>query len=140
MLELNNTQGTYGYLVGLVKQRYYNEIMGQIHRIIGSADFLGNPVGLFNTVSSGVVDSKSRLFRPRYAVIHTRLCTLSAVFYEPLQGFSSDRPEDFGTGFAKGAKSFARKTVYGFSDTFAKMSGSFGKGMRPVVLPNDSAF
>ncbi|KAI9034346.1 hypothetical protein DFJ74DRAFT_600747 [Hyaloraphidium curvatum] len=103
---LQNARETYGQLLELLKQRYYQEVMGQIHRIIGSADFLGNPVGLFNTVSSGVVD----------------------MFYEPLQGFSFDRPEDFGTGFVKGAKSFARKTVYGFSDTFSKVTGSFGKG------------
>jgi hypothetical protein len=55
-------------------------IIIQIHNIIGSADFLGNPVGLFNNLSSGVVD----------------------IFYEPYQGFvMSDRPQDLGIGLAR---------------------------------------
>jgi vacuolar protein sorting-associated protein 13A/C len=47
--------------------------------VIGSADVLGNPVGLFNNVSSGVRD----------------------FFYEPMQGFEITRPQDFGKGLAK---------------------------------------
>lgn len=115
MLEITNASLNFNELIVKIEQRYRMELMNQIHRIIGSADFLGNPVGLFNTVSSGVVD----------------------MFYEPLQGFSFERPEDFGTGFVKGAKSFARKTVYGFSDTFSKVTGSFGKGLAVVTMDDD---
>jgi vacuolar protein sorting-associated protein 13A/C len=63
----------------LIGQHYGGEVLGQLHRIVGSADVLGNPVGLFNTIGSGVKD----------------------VFYEPYQGFVSDRPQDFGIGLAK---------------------------------------
>lgn len=59
MLELNNARGSLSQLLNLASAKYKMEITGQIHKLIGSADFLGNPVGLFNTVSSGVVDSET---------------------------------------------------------------------------------
>ena len=87
--------------------------MYQIHKILGSADFLGNPVGLFNNISSGVTD----------------------IFYEPYQGLIlSDKPEEFGLGIAKGAASFAKKTVFGFSDSFSKFTGSLSKGLAAASL------
>jgi vacuolar protein sorting-associated protein 13A/C len=55
------------------------DTLSQVHKIIGSADFLGNPVGLFNNISSGVVD----------------------IFYEPYQGFVLNRPQDLGIGLAR---------------------------------------
>lgn len=76
---------------------------------------MGNPVGLFNIISSGVQD----------------------VFYEPYQGFVSDRPQDFGIGLAKGTASFLQKTVYGFSDTFSKFTGSVSKGLASATLDSD---
>jgi vacuolar protein sorting-associated protein 13A/C len=99
----------------LIYKHYTQEITGQVHRIIGSADFLGNPVGLFNAIGSGVKDA----------------------FYEPYQGFVSDRPQDFGIGLAKGTASFLRKTVYGVSDTFSKFTGSVGKGLASATLDSD---
>ena len=40
---------------------------------------MGNPVGLFSNISSGVVD----------------------IFYEPYQGFVMSRPQDLGIGLAR---------------------------------------
>jgi vacuolar protein sorting-associated protein 13A/C len=98
--------------VDLVTRHYTQAVLGQVYKVIGSADFLGNPVGLFNMIGSGVKD----------------------VFYEPYQGFVSDRPQDFGIGLAKGTASFLKKTVYGFSDTFSKFTGSVGKGLASATL------
>ena len=75
---------------------------------------IGNPVGLFSNVSSGVVD----------------------MFYEPILGFEITRPQDFGIGVAKGRKdvmilgtaSFFKKTIFSLSDTVSKVTGSIGKG------------
>jgi hypothetical protein len=50
----------------------------QVYKILGSADFLGNPVGLFSSLGTGVLD----------------------FFYEPAQGLVKS-PEDFGKGLAK---------------------------------------
>ncbi|KAJ3205144.1 hypothetical protein HDU82_005381, partial [Entophlyctis luteolus] len=106
---------TLSALVDLMVQFYSQEIVGQLHKIIGSADFLGNPVGLFNNVGSGVKD----------------------FFYEPMQGFEITRPQDFGIGVAKGTSSLVKKTVYGLSDTLSKFTGSVSKGLSVITLDEE---
>ena len=58
---------------------YREQFVAQIYRVLGSADFLGNPVGLFNNVSSGVQD----------------------IFYEPIQGVVMHGHRDLGIGIAR---------------------------------------
>ncbi|KAI6377701.1 hypothetical protein MCOR25_002425 [Pyricularia grisea] len=112
-LMLENVRVSIPLLVQNVSNHYSQEALYQVHKILGSADFLGNPVGLFNNISSGVAD----------------------VFYEPYQGLiMSDRPEDIGVGLARGAASFAKKTVYGFSDSFSKFTGAMSKGLAAATL------
>ncbi|KAH9886351.1 vacuolar protein sorting-associated protein 13 [Xylariomycetidae sp. FL2044] len=112
-LLLENARVSIPVLVQNISNHYSQEVLYQVHKIIGSADFLGNPVGLFNSISSGITD----------------------VFYEPYQGLiMSDKPEDLGLGIAKGAASFVKKSVYGFSDSFSKFTGSFGKGLAAATL------
>ncbi|KAI0535905.1 vacuolar protein sorting-associated protein 13 [Xylaria digitata] len=112
-LLLENARVSIPVLTQNISNHYSQEVLFQVHKIIGSADFLGNPVGLFNSISSGITD----------------------VFYEPYQGLiMSDKPEDLGLGIAKGAASFVKKSVYGFSDSFSKVTGSFGKGLAAATL------
>ncbi|OAA63095.1 vacuolar protein sorting-associated protein vps13 [Cordyceps fumosorosea ARSEF 2679] len=112
-LMLDNVRVTPQVLIQNISNHYSQEVMYQIHKILGSADFLGNPVGLFNNISSGVTD----------------------IFYEPYQGLIlSDKPEEFGFGIGRGAASFAKKTVFGFSDSFSKFTGSLGKGLAAASL------
>ncbi|KAG6037900.1 hypothetical protein E4U41_004657 [Claviceps citrina] len=112
-LMLDNVRVSTPVLMQNMTNHYSQEVMYQIHKILGSADFLGNPVGLFNNISSGVTD----------------------IFYEPYQGLIlSDRPEEFGIGIAKGAASFAKKTVFGVSDSFSKFTGSLSKGLAAASL------
>jgi len=83
---------------------------------LGSADFLGNPVGLFNNLSSGVQD----------------------IFYEPYQGLvMTDRPQDLGLGIAKGAGSFVKKSIFGVSDSVAKFTGSMSKGLAAASMDKE---
>ncbi|KAG9251666.1 uncharacterized protein F5Z01DRAFT_260241 [Emericellopsis atlantica] len=112
-LMLDSVRVSTQVLMQNISNHYSQEVMYQIHKILGSADFLGNPVGLFNNISSGVTD----------------------IFYEPYQGLIlSDKPEEFGLGIAKGAASFAKKTVFGFSDSFSKFTGSLSKGLAAASL------
>lgn len=100
-------------LVESIQTHYGQAFFYQLHKILGSADFLGNPVGLFNNISSGVLD----------------------IFYEPYQGFViNDRPQELGIGIAKGGLSFLKKSIFGFSDSFAKVTGSLAKGLTVVTL------
>ncbi|CAI5759546.1 unnamed protein product [Candida verbasci] len=100
-------------LIDSIQTHYSQAFFYQLHNIVGSADFLGNPVGLFNLLSSGVLD----------------------IFYEPYQGFVlNDRPQELGIGIAKGGLSFVKKSVFGFSDSFAKVTGSIAKGLSVATM------
>ncbi|KAI9340870.1 hypothetical protein BDR26DRAFT_820276 [Obelidium mucronatum] len=114
-LEIHHPIVTLSSLVDLMMKFYSQEIVGQLHKIIGSADFLGNPVGLFSNVGSGVKD----------------------FFYEPIQGFEITRPQDFGVGLAKGTSSLVKKTVYGLTDTLSKFTGSVSKGLSVITLDEE---
>ena len=115
-LMLENARITVPALLANIQSHYTQEVIRQMHIILGSADFLGNPVGLFNNVSSGVAD----------------------IFYEPYQGLvMTDRPQELGIGIAKGASSFVKKSVFGFSDSMAKFTGSMSKGLAAATLDKE---
>ena len=115
-LLLENARVSVPALIANIQHHYTQECIRQVHIILGSADFLGNPVGLFNNVSSGVAD----------------------IFYEPYQGLvMTDRPQELGIGIAKGASSFVKKSVFGFSDSMAKFTGSMSKGLAAATLDKE---
>ncbi|KAI9814573.1 MAG: hypothetical protein M1827_003128 [Pycnora praestabilis] len=115
-LMLENARTSIPGLMGSIKSHYTQEALRQVHIVLGSADFLGNPVGLFNNVSSGVAD----------------------IFYEPYQGLvMTDRPQELGLGIAKGASSFVKKSVFGFSDSMAKFTGSMSKGLAAATMDKE---
>lgn len=115
-LMLENARVSVPMLVSNIRKHYTQEFLRQIHIMVGSADFLGNPVGLFNNVSSGV----------------------AAIFYEPIQGLEMvDRPQDVAVIFAKGAGSFIKKSVFGLSDSMAKFTGSMSKGLAAATLDKE---
>ncbi|KAF8622462.1 hypothetical protein AX15_006983 [Amanita polypyramis BW_CC] len=94
---------------------YKQDILRQLYRILGSADFIGNPVGLFNNVSSGVAD----------------------IFYEPFHGVVMRGNRELGIGLAKGAASFVKKTVFGLSDSMTKFTSSVGKGLSAATFDSE---
>lgn len=112
-LMLDNVRVSTPILIQNISNHYSQEALYQVHKVLGSADFLGNPVGLFNNISSGIAD----------------------VFYEPYQGLiMSDRPEDLGLGVARGAASFLKKSVFGVTDSFSKFTGAMSKGLAAATL------
>ncbi|MCJ1294226.1 hypothetical protein MMC34_005783 [Xylographa carneopallida] len=115
-LMIENARVSTPALVANIQSHYTQEALRQVHIVLGSADFLGNPVGLFNNISSGVAD----------------------IFYEPYQGLvMTDRPQELGIGIAKGASSFVKKSVFGFSDSMAKFTGSMSKGLAAATLDKE---
>ncbi|KAI9686492.1 MAG: hypothetical protein M1822_003503 [Bathelium mastoideum] len=114
-LLLENARISVNALTNNIKSHYVQESLRQVHVVLGSADFLGNPVGLFNNVSSGVAD----------------------IFYEPYQGLVADRPQELGIGIAKGASSFVKKSVFGLSDSVSKFTGSISKGLAAATMDKE---
>ncbi|ODV87231.1 hypothetical protein CANARDRAFT_5784 [[Candida] arabinofermentans NRRL YB-2248] len=112
-LFLENIRTPLPYLISNITEHYQQAFLYQIYKVLGSADVLGNPVGLFNNISSGVMD----------------------IFYEPYQGFiMTDRPQELGIGLAKGSLSFVKKSVFGLSDSFARFTGSMAKGLTAATM------
>jgi vacuolar protein sorting-associated protein 13A/C len=72
-----------------IMHHYRQEVLRQLYRILGSADFIGNPVGLFTNVSSGVAD----------------------IFYEPFNGAVMHGNHDLGIGIAK-VRLLQKPTLY----------------------------
>ncbi|KAJ9118150.1 hypothetical protein QFC22_004053 [Naganishia vaughanmartiniae] len=114
-LFLENARVTWPSLQERLILHYQEQIISQLYRVLGSADFLGNPVGLLNNVSSGFTD----------------------IFYEPYQGIVMHGGKELGVGLARGASSFAKKLTYGFSDSFSKVTGSIGKGISAAALDSE---
>ncbi|KAF5370222.1 hypothetical protein D9615_010080 [Tricholomella constricta] len=98
-----------------ITYHYRQDILRQLYRILGSADFIGNPVGLFTNVSSGVAD----------------------IFYEPFHGVVMHGNKELGIGIAKGAASFLKKTVFGLSDSMTKFTSSVGKGLSAATFDSE---
>ncbi|KAI0932190.1 hypothetical protein AcW2_000882 [Taiwanofungus camphoratus] len=114
-LALKDVRLTLPDLQGRIMHHYRQEVLRQLYRILGSADFFGNPVGLFTNVSSGVAD----------------------IFYEPFNGVVMHGDSELGMGIAKGAASFVKKTVFGFSDSITKFTSSVGKGLSATTFDSE---
>jgi hypothetical protein len=93
-------------LINRIVMHYTDAIIREVYTILGAADFLGNPISLLGSVSSGVHD----------------------FFHEPHKGLVIG-PKDYGIGIVKGTQSLVRGSVYGIFNTAAKITGSIGKGV-----------
>jgi len=78
-LAIKDMRLTMPELQNRITYHYRQDVLRQLYRILGSADFIGNPVGLFTNVSSGVAD----------------------IFYEPFQGVVMHGNRELGIGIAK---------------------------------------
>ncbi|CAN0024439.1 unnamed protein product, partial [Choristocarpus tenellus] len=86
----------------------------QVHKVVGSFDFLGDPVGLLSNLSTGVKD----------------------FFYEPLEGLKPDG-KGFLYGLGKGGTSLVSNTMQGTFNTFNKVTGSLGNTLAQLSLDTD---
>lgn len=114
-LVIENVRLSMPVLQQRIAYHYGQGFFFQLYRVLGSADFLGNPVGLFNNVSSGVAD----------------------IFYEPYQGLVMHGNKELGLGIARGASSFVKKTVFGVTDSVSKVTGSIGKGLAAATMDRE---
>lgn len=111
-LILSDARMSQSMLVDRIFRHYRQGVIQQLYKILGSIDFIGNPVGLFTNVSSGVMD----------------------IFYEPYEGVIMHGGEGLGSGIAKGAASFLKKTTFGLADTVTRVTSSFGKGLSSATF------
>ena len=97
-------------LFSRLSSHYVRQLLRKFYKVVGSAALLGNPVGLFESVGSGV----------------------KAFFYEPIQGLSKG-PEEFFDGLGRGAKTFLLNTTYGIANSASKITGTIGNGLSAIA-------
>jgi len=113
-LYLENPFVSQDYLTSMVSSHYTRQGIQQIYKLLGSTEALGNPVGLFSNVGTGVMD----------------------FFYEPAQGIIQS-PQAFAKGLAKGTSSLVKNTVYGTFNSVSKIAGAIGKGVATLSFDDD---
>ena len=82
------------------------QFLKQLHKLLGSVDFLGNPVAIASQIGTGLKD----------------------FFYEPSKAMMSN-PQDFMKVFAKGGLSLLKNTTSAVFDGASKMTGAIAKGL-----------
>jgi hypothetical protein len=99
-----------------VMQHYIHHGLRSWYKIVGSVDFLGNPIGLVSALGTGVKD----------------------FFYTPAQMLLEDenglRIENLRTGMTKGSKSLLRNTAVGIFHTTGKITETLGKGIAILAM------
>ncbi|KAJ1339754.1 hypothetical protein BSLG_005660 [Batrachochytrium salamandrivorans] len=141
-LELEHPIVSAPQLIDLITRFYSQEILGQVHKVIGAADFLGNPVGLFNNViwiSQSLQWMRSfkkrRLAnrnRPRHVVygimsgaaslIRSVTSGVTGVVSQPLKGAHEAGIEGFFKGLGKGLVGVVAKPMIGVMDLATSVS------------------
>mmetsp|Transcript_1298 Transcript_1298/g.4447 ORF Transcript_1298/g.4447 Transcript_1298/m.4447 type:complete len:3393 (-) Transcript_1298:60-10238(-) len=98
-------------------KHYKRAALGELYKIIGSLDIVGNPIGLVMDVSSGVKD----------------------FFYEPMKAIVH-QPEDMGgvvRSIERGTSSLVNHTIHGGFSTASKITSSIGKGLSSLTFDEE---
>ncbi|KAL0477099.1 vacuolar protein sorting protein VPS34 [Acrasis kona] len=105
---------TWNDLMDRIKKHYIRRLLWESYKLVGSLEMIGNPVGLFNDISTGVKD----------------------FFYEPAMAIT-ESPEVFTKSLAKGGKSLIGKTLHGAFNTMSNFTGTMSKGVAFLTFDKD---
>jgi hypothetical protein len=100
----------------IISAHYQKGVLSQLGTVVGSLAMLGNPVGLFGTISSGAYD----------------------FFHEPLEGLSTGistgDASEVVAGFRKGTASLTSSTMSGILASAGGITGSVGAGVSMLAM------
>lgn len=113
-MRLENCFDTSGGITTKLISHYKANLTTEVLKLLGSINILGNPVGLFSSIGTGMQDL---LEKPREGFIKG-----------PLEG---------GIGLAKGAGSLLRHTLAGTFNSLDKITGSLGTGIASLSLDDE---
>lgn len=114
-LVIENVRLSPEVLTERITMHYTQSMLFQLYRLVGSIDVLGNPVGLFNNVSGGVI----------------------SLFYEPYQGLIMHGHRELGMGIARGASTAVKSIVFGLTDSASKVTGSISQGLAAATMDRE---
>jgi len=101
-------------LLHRISDHYWRQLLIQAYKILGSFEFLGNPVALFNNLGTGFKD----------------------FFYEPYLA-AVNNPTQFKERLNKGAESLVKNSLYGVFNTVSKVTDSWAHGVAKLSMAND---
>jgi vacuolar protein sorting-associated protein 13A/C len=100
-----------------IKKHYTRCGTRELYKIVGSLEIMGNPIGLFNDITTGVKD----------------------FFYEPATAITRN-PEEFSKGLAKGSMSLLSKSVHGTFNTLSTFSRNIANVITFLTLEEEHIF
>jgi hypothetical protein len=109
-LEIRNVFGDKDEIQETFKAYYMESLKWSALSLIGASNLIGNPVGLINTLGTGVKD----------------------FWYEPVHGFMKGAKEG-GLGIVKGTGSLLTNTVVGSFGSIGKISSSLSASMLAIT-------
>ena len=110
-IQLKNVFDSTQSITSKIVSKYADDAAKIALTLVGSLDIVGNPVGLFNNISSGVQD----------------------LLEKPMQGFLQG-PLEGGKGLVQGAGSLLKNTVSGTMNSIGKVTGSLASGLSSLSM------
>ena len=105
-LHLSDVFSSPSHLADRIRWHFLLQLSTGFYSLLGSSDLLGNPVGLFTSISSGI----------------------QSFFYEPVAGLT-ESPQAFSLGVIKGTVGLIQHSLYGVTNTTRGIMSSIAKGL-----------
>ncbi len=136
LLEMNNVFSTFNTALSGISSHYKSRLIRQGMKVLGYADFLGNPISVLSSLGQGVKDF---FVEPRDALLHGKLGWKSYRCYVySLIPFSLLDPSQVHKGLYRGTASLLRNTVKGVTTFGSTVTGTFNSGLAHLTF--DSAY
>lgn len=113
-LHIYHSFTTRTFMLSAIQQHYAFQGILQVYSLLGSADILGNPLGLVKNLGTGVKD----------------------FFYEPMAGMVKS-PREFALGLSRGTASLVKNSVYGTFNAASKFTGTLSSGIAALSMDGD---
>ena len=97
---------------------YRAKALQEIYKILGSAEFLGNPTNVLSSMGTG----------------------MASLFYDPFAAaVYNPNAEEFGLNVARGSKTLVLNTLYAVTTTVSALTGSLGSNVGRIAAPGGVA-
>nr|CCA23853.1 vacuolar protein sortingassociated protein putative [Albugo laibachii Nc14]CCA24037.1 vacuolar protein sortingassociated protein putative [Albugo laibachii Nc14] len=113
-LHIDHSFSSLKFMLTTIKRHYSFQTLLQMYALIGSADILGNPIGLVTNLGTGVRD----------------------FFYEPAVGMVKS-PQDFVVGLSRGTASLVKNSIYGTFNAASRFTGTLSSGIASLSLDHN---
>ena len=116
-IKVENMFQTKSEVISRLQEHYFNAALGQLYKILGSLELVGNPYALVSSLGNGVFD----------------------FFYEPTRALVTNPTElsKIGRGVVKGTLSLVGNTTDGMLGTATTISKSVGRGLAALAMDED---